>query len=190
MSWFRHSSARLTRNVTRLLRGNKDKPNVSNLPMMRRIKAALVFHLKPKAIVFGFSLFYYISDRVAWERLMSSCDPLPCYPGDHTPSIGIPFKLLCAALALVVNRWWGNLIAMVISGNFLYEYGYLLLIECANSHDQPVLSWSALDCWSQHIVNYYSPHLIDFTLALIIFSFSTMSLVRYICRGSRLRFYR
>ena len=110
---------------------------------------------------------------------MFSCESLPCYPGDHTPPIGVPFKLLCAAFALVLNRWWGNLIAMLISGNLLYGYGYLLLVGCAYAHDKPILSLGALNCWFQHTANYYPSGLINFTFALLIFSYSTISLARY-----------
>jgi hypothetical protein len=152
-----------------------------------RIKSALLYLLKPKAIILGFTLFYYVVDRVSWEQLMASCQPLPCYPGDHIPAVGDPFKLLSAAFFLVLNRWWGNLIALLVSGKLIYEYGYLMLVSCSFMREQPVLSGSVFRCWWQ-ISAFEAPHhLLRFILALLIFSFASASLARYILQRWNLR---
>jgi hypothetical protein len=145
-----------------------------------RIKSLLPYLLRPKAILLGFTLCYYVVGRVSWERLMSSCRPLPCYPGDHTPVIGDPFKLLFAAFFLVLDRWWGNLIAMLVSGRLIYEYGYLTLLDCSFMRQQPVLSWAAFGCW-WHITAFEAPeHLLRIILSLLIFCFAAVSIARYI----------
>lgn len=148
--------------------------------MKLRIKSALFYLLEPKAIILGFTLFYYIVGRISWERLVAACQPLPCYPGDHTPTIGDPFKLFFAALFLVLNRWWGNLIALLVSGKLIYEYVYLLSVGCSSAHEQPILSQDVFRCWWQ-VTGYEAPHhLLHLILALLIFSFAAVSLARYV----------
>lgn len=155
--------------------------------MKLRIKSALTYLLKPRAIILGVTLFNYIVDRISWERLMASCQPLPCYPGDHTPVIGDPFKLLFAAFFLILNKWWGNLIALLVSGKLIYEYGYLMLVNCSFIREQPLLSGSVFRCWWQITAVDAPHHLLHFILALLIFSFAVVSLARYIFQRWNLR---
>ena len=111
---------------------------------------------------------------------MSSCQPLPCYPGDHIPAIGDPFKLLFAASFLVLNRWWGNLIALLVSGKMIYEYSYLMMVSCSFMREQPMLSQDVFRCWWQ-ISAYEAPHhLLHLFLALLILSFASASLAQYV----------
>jgi hypothetical protein len=115
---------------------------------------------------------------MAWERLMK-CTPLPCYPGEHLPAISEPLQLFFAALALAVNKWWSRIIAMLISAYAIYDLGYSMLASCAFAHDEPVLSWSALLCWWQ-IVAFEAPRdLLNFSIALLVFSYAAFLLGRH-----------
>src|SRR5437868_12220026 len=100
--------------------------------MNSHLKKKLTFLLKPKAILFGFALFYYLSDYVFWHRLISSCSSqtLPCYPPEEMPAVGTPFILLVASIALLTSRAWSYPIAMWLAGKIIYEYGYMNLVTC------------------------------------------------------------
>jgi hypothetical protein len=150
--------------------------------MKFRIKSTLTYLLKPRAIILGVTLFNYLVNRIWWERLMASCQPLPCYPGDHTPAIGDPLKLLFIAFLLVLDRWWGNLIALLVSGWLIYGYGYSMLVNCSFMREQPVLSRSVFQCWWQITVIDVPHRLLHFILAVLIFSFAAVSLARYISK--------
>jgi hypothetical protein len=138
--------------------------------------------LKPEAMIFGIALFYYVVQRVRWEQLMSSCSPLPCYPGDHTYRINEPFTLLFASCALLPGKWWGHVLALLVSWNVLYGYTYKAMLGCSATHDYPLLSSGTLNCWWQISVLEASHISIYLGLGTVIFLCATILLARKLFR--------
>jgi hypothetical protein len=151
-------------------------------------KQKLYFLLEPKAMVFGFALFYYISDYVFWKQMLASstCNsPLPCSPPGYVPAVGVPFILLLASIALWVSKFWSYLIAMWFSGQLIYEYSYQMLVSCTFINNQPLLSRATFRCWWV-IIGIEEPR---FSLYLIfsstIFIYATIALIQYIYQRYR-----
>lgn len=153
--------------------------------MRSQFKQKLHSLWEPKSIIFGFTLFYYVTDYVIWAQLTSRLGPMEVFP---KPWISTPLKLLLASFALWLSRPWTYLIATLISGIIIYSHGYQMLMSCAFMNNQPVLSWETFNCWWR-IVSFEAPQLLfQFALAIFIFSYATISLSRFLLHW-RLRKY-
>ncbi|MBV9958511.1 MAG: hypothetical protein JO360_08825 [Acidobacteria bacterium] len=69
--------------------------------------------LEPRAIILGFTIFYFIWALLTWIR-----DPLWNYHRE----LFVAIVLLISALALVINRRWSNVLAAVMSGQLPFAF--------------------------------------------------------------------
>jgi|SRR5215204_1320943 len=132
--------------------------------MERRASAILRYSLDLRSILLGFAIFNLTT---AWlmdmDREIRMCTLGP-YPTRLAYLIE-PTILLISSLFLSMNRRWGNVVALLISGCLLIAYGRFLLIN-----NDPV---TALEYWTHSKVLHLSRQIL---FALIVFSYSALSL--------------
>lgn len=83
-----------------------------------------------------------------------------------------PTLLLTATLFLSANRWWGNTLALLVSGYLLGYFAHMLLML-----DDPVTALR----YEWELIGRYSPYLIgswdsQYLFALVVFCYSALSL--------------
>jgi hypothetical protein len=93
-------------------------------PLLKKISVAL---LDPRSIILGFALFNFILVWL-WARHLAlsgiACVMCPWY--DEWSYLNEPSILLAAALFLRLNRWWGNIVALILSSYLIGYFVYLL----------------------------------------------------------------
>lgn len=121
-----------------------------------------------RSILLAFAIFDFITVWMMASKIQFLCTVPPRYhPWNYL--IG-PTILLVAALFFCANRWWGNTIALLVSGCFIGYFVYTLLIG------NPVTSLP--NTW--RINGIYYPDLVgvQYLFALIVFGYSALSLKR------------
>ena len=95
-----------------------------------------------------------------------------------------PFRLLVAAVCLLLNRRWSLLLALLTSGQVVYQLGFLSWTAVHNAHDVPMFSWRAAEkLW--YVIYQPRPHyLFAVALAIVIFFYATFLLWRFLCPKS------
>jgi hypothetical protein len=129
-------------------------------------RAILRYLVDLRSILLAFAIFDFI---VIW---MMSAEIRPmCTVGLGYQSwsylIG-PTFLLVSSLFLNANRWWGNAVALLVSGCFIGYFVYILLI------DDALLALG--NNWN--LIRIYYPYLVgsQYLFALIVFCYSALSL--------------
>src|ERR1051325_8314020 len=98
--------------------------------MERRASAILRYLADLRSILLALAIFYFI---IIWKmaaEIQFLCIVRPWY---YRWSFLIePTILLVSSLFLCANRWWGNTLALLLSGCFISYFVHLLLIHPAN----------------------------------------------------------
>lgn len=121
--------------------------------MERRASAILRYLVDLRSILLAFAIFDFI---IIWKmaaEIQFLCIVRPWYYR-WSYLIG-PTILLVSSLFLCANRWWGNTIALLLSGCFIGYFVHILLIHPANY---------------PYLVSY------QYFFALIVFGYSALSL--------------
>jgi hypothetical protein len=142
--------------------------------MKHRIKQALLFLLKPKAMILGFAIFnlYWMSWReshIDWQFLNYH----GYYENTHRAIL-----LLLASLGLLLNRWWSLLIAGSLGGWIVYVLVFRALAGVSNAHDVPMFSQFALRNWWLSMDTWQPQYIIQIALALVVLCYSLVCLMR------------
>jgi hypothetical protein len=131
-------------------------------------RAILRYLVDLRSILLAFAIFNFTITWVMVAKLHFTCGMPPRYhPGGYL--IG-PTILLVSSLFLSANRWWGNTIALFVSGCFIGYFVHVLLID-----DQIIAlryDWTLF--WIDH------PYLVgsQYLIALTVFCYSALSLKR------------
>jgi hypothetical protein len=132
--------------------------------MERRASAILRYLVDLRSILLAFAIFDFVVEWTMTAKIgRPMCIVSPWYyPWDYL--IG-PTILLVSSLFLSANRWWGNALALLVSGSFIGCFAYILLIDDAHG-----ISWN--------LMRIYYPYLAGFQylFAMIVFCYSALSL--------------
>ena len=121
--------------------------------MERRAGAIVRYLTDLRSILLSFAIFNFIITWMMDAEIHFTCAACPWFhPWSY---LNEPTILLVSSLFLCANRWWGNTLALLLSGCFISYFVHLLLIHPAN---YPYL------VGSQHF------------FALIVFGYSALSL--------------
>jgi len=138
--------------------------------MERRSSAILRYLVDLRSILLAFAIFNF---TIAWmmdAEIHFTCAACPWYhPWSY---LNEPTILLVSALFLRANRWWGNTIALLLSGYLIGYFVHLLLML-----DDPVTALS----YDWKVIRRYYPFLVgswdsQYLFALIVFCYSALSL--------------
>ena len=88
--------------------------------MANKLKKAVIYLLKPKAIFFGAAIFLLIYVSVEERKSMEIVGCWDC--GWETRQA---FYLLVASAGLLISRFWGAAISLLASVKVIYSVGYV-----------------------------------------------------------------
>src|SRR5258708_5673390 len=130
--------------------------------------------LDPKAIIFGFAVLHFLAMLMYVMRYQQEFAVVSTH-WNPVRAMYEPAFLLIAAAALLFNKPWTYLAAVVASARVIYVLGYLGLFAMSEAHDQPMVSWYVFRTW--FIVTYESQpqYLLELLLALLIVSYAIVS---------------
>jgi hypothetical protein len=156
--------------------------------MNRRLKTSLLFVVDPRSLILAFAVFNFVH---VWRLASNACccgvvNPWFCswnYTNEPTRYTNEPTTLLVAALFLRANRWWGNIVSLVLSG-YLLGYFLHILIVIYPPWDALRTSWQLMRHDYPYIVRSWES---QYMLALVIFCVSAFFLIRGILRWNALR---
>jgi hypothetical protein len=145
--------------------------------MKDQLERFLAFLLAPKAMLFGFAIFTFVwmwvrESRIEWQFID--------YHGyfENTDRV---FLLMIASLGLLLNRWWGWLVAMVLSGRVIYVLVFRALLSASYAHEVPMVSRLALKNWWWIMYEAQPQYIIQIALAVVIFTYSASLLIKWAC---------
>ena len=144
--------------------------------MNQRLKSVLLFVFDLRSVIVAFAVFNFaLVWREAQQCMDSAVVPAGYCPWRYNYE---PIILLAAALLLRTDRWWGNVVALILGGYLIGYFLYLLSII-----DDP---WERLRAtWETSRVDY--PYLVgswdsQYVFALLILCCSGFFLARGILR--------
>jgi hypothetical protein len=137
--------------------------------MERRASAILRYLVDLRSILLAFAIFDFTVIWMMSAEIRPMCLVRPWYqPWSYL--IG-PTILLVSCLFLSANRWWGNTLALLVSGCYIGYFVYILLVD-----DRLMV---LRDIWE--LTRLYYPDFVAFQylFALIVFCYSALSLKRH-----------
>jgi hypothetical protein len=145
--------------------------------MKEQHKRFLSYLLDLKAVLFGFTLFNFVwmwmrESQIEWQ--------FTDYHGyfENTHRV---FLLLLASFGLLLNRWWGLLVAVVLSGRVIYVLVFRALLSISYAHDVPMFSRFALRNWWWIMYEAQPQYITQIALAAVIFTYSAALLIKWLC---------
>lgn len=160
--------------------------------MMHRIKLALFYFLKPKAITLGFAVLNFMLSlmyvrQVELESQARMKQGIWPYPHHWNPLAVMcePFLLLAASAFLLIGRWWSHLLAILASGRVIYTLGYSPWAAVSNVDDVPMFSWRALVRLWYVLYEPWPRYLFEVALASVVFTYAAFMLSRFFYRLCR-----
>jgi hypothetical protein len=144
--------------------------------MKEQLKRSLSYLLDLKAVLFGFTLFNFVwmwvrESRIQWQWI----------DYDYFENTHRVFLLLLASLGLLLNRWWGLFVAVVLSSRVIYVLVFRALLSVTYAHDVPMFSYSALRRWWWMMYESQPQYIIQIILAAVIFTYSAALLIKWVC---------
>ena len=133
---------------------------------MDRRASAIRRYLDLRSIILAFAIFDFMVIWMMASKIQFLCTVPPWYhPWGYL--VG-PTILLVSSLFLCANRWWGNTVALLVSGSFM---GYFVYILWFGDPASPLRS-------SLNLTGIYYPYLVGFQylFALIVFCYAALSL--------------
>ena len=140
--------------------------------MERRAGAIVRYLTDLRSILLSFAIFNFIITWMMDAEIHFTCAACPWFhPWSY---LNEPTILLVSALFLRANRWWGNTIALLLSGYLISYFVHILLIL-----DDPLTALS----YDWKIIRRYYPYLVgswdsQYLFALIVFCYSALSLTK------------
>lgn len=140
--------------------------------MERRASAILRYLVDLRSILLAFAVFNFIITWLMDAAIHFACVVCPWYhPWSY---LNEPTILLVSSLFLRANRWWGNTIALLLSGYLICYFLHILLMI-----DDPVTALS----YDWKVIQMDYPYLVgswdsQYLFALIVFCYSALSLKR------------
>lgn len=138
--------------------------------MERRASAILRYLVDLRSILLAFAIFNFTITWVMDAEIHFTCAARPWYhPWSY---LNEPTILLVSSLFLRANRWWGNTIALLLSGYLISYFVHILLMI-----DDPLTALS----YDWKVIQMDYPYLVgsgdsQYLFALIVFCHSTLSL--------------
>ena len=138
--------------------------------MERRASAILRYLVDLRSILLAFAIFNFTIVWMMDAEIHFTCAACPWYhPWSY---LNEPTILLVSSLFLRANRWWGNTIALLLSGYLLCYFVHILLMI-----DDPLTALG----YDWKIIRLYYPYLVGsgdskYLFALIFFCYSALSL--------------
>lgn len=135
--------------------------------------------LNPRAILFGICILNLLISLMFIRRVELQAQAARAAGqwsySEHWNPLAVmwePLLLFIAVVALIVNRWWSLLLALLVSGRVFYLLGYLSWRAIHFAHDVPMFSWQAIEkLWS--VVYQPNPqYLIELVLSGLIFLYA------------------
>lgn len=138
--------------------------------MERRVSPILSYLGNLRSILLAFAIFNFIITWMMDAEIHFACAACPWFhPWSY---LNEPTILLVSALFLSTNRWWGNTIALFLSGYLIGHFIHILLII-----DDPVMAlrydWKVIRMDYPYLVGSWDS---QYLFALIVFCYSAVSL--------------
>lgn len=144
-------------------------------------KLSISRFLEPKAIIFGLAVLQFLTVlmyAIQYERDFS-------FVSEHWNAgtvLAEPLLLLLAAGALLFDRVWGHLIAIVASGRVIYVLGYLGLSATSAAHGHFLLSPYVLRTWFTSTYESQPQYLLELALAIVVLGYAAIRCSRQMRR--------
>jgi hypothetical protein len=140
--------------------------------MIDKIKQAILFLLKPKAIVLGLAIFYFfLVHDFESKKVLNTC--WDCR------SVGEPLLIVLSALGLVLNKWWSVMVSLLLSLLVVYFVGHIAFWNnFAEAHE----TWQILRVSMKWTAETHPQYFIDVVVAALMGSYSLYFLYRNISR--------
>ena len=90
--------------------------------------------------------------------------------------------MLVASLGLLLNGWWGLVVALTLSGRVIYVLVFGALLSVSYAHDVPMFSRFALRNWWWGMYEAQPQYIIQIALAAAIFICAAASAVSWASR--------
>jgi hypothetical protein len=140
--------------------------------MERRAGAIVRYLTDLRSILLSFAIFNFIITWMMDAEIHFTCAACPWFhPWSY---LNEPTILLGASLFLSANRWWGNTVALLVSGYLLGYFVHILLMS-----DDPVMAlgydWKVIRMDYPYLVGSWDS---QYLFALIVFCYSALSLKR------------
>lgn len=138
--------------------------------MERRSSAILRYLGELRSILLAFAIFNFTITWAMDAKIHWACMVCPWYhPWSY---LNEPTFLLVSSLFLRANRWWGNTIALLLSGYLISYFVHLLLML-----DDPVTAlgygWESIRMHYPYLVGSWDS---QYLFALIVFCYSALLL--------------
>ena len=141
---------------------------------MKRETSRVTYFLRSlvdaKAIIFGVAVLNCLA---ILTHLTQYKRQFPV-PSDHWNPARImhePFLLLLASALLLTRKWWGYLLAIVVSVRVIYVLGYLGLVSIAGGYDYRLLNWRVLKSWLVITYEAQPQYLLELAIAATILTY-------------------
>lgn len=168
------------REDSRIKAMNESNRNNQNDTIPQEGKGTVVSRLlEPKAILFGFVIFYFIVRLISAIRLERENAFVVGAGWDPIVAMTRPFLLLVGALCVFIDRSWSHGLAILLVGNIIYSNVYLALVGISYAHGIPMFGVGALRIWLEIMSG---TQIINTGLAVIILIFGLVQLPRRIAR--------
>lgn len=139
--------------------------------------------LDPQAMIFGFAVLVFLTTlmyAIQYERDFSVVS-------DHWNGVRLmsePLLLLLAAGALLFDKLWGDLLAIVVTGRVIYVLSYLGLVATSAAHEHSMFSWYVLRTWFVSTYAAQPQYLVELALAVVILGYGAIRCSRrMLCRA-------
>lgn len=133
-------------------------------------------YLRLRPVLFGLTVCVFFSACVRWYlmheelRLAGALD----YQDHFYPPTELVLLPL-AAFVLCFRKTWCAVVALLLSGHLVYEYGLLPLLGHARAHDDIYLSYANVSRWWRSTSAYQPQEIFYLCLASIVFSVAAAS---------------
>lgn len=86
------------------------------------------------------------------------------------------FLLLVSAVALLINRRWSLLLAVLVSGRVVYSLGYLPWTAVPCAYGAPLFSWQAMEILWYVVYEPRPQYVFETVLALLVLIYAVVLL--------------
>jgi hypothetical protein len=128
----------------------------------------------------AFIHFVLINNRVHQWYVQHANTPIDWLPDSW---MFVPFQLLFASVFLLLGRWWGNIIAFLISARLILQLGFGALEGISNAHSKQMFSRFVIEYWLRTKFEYQPQELFQLGLAFVIFSYAIFDSSRCLKRA-------
>ena len=143
--------------------------------------------LQPRGIIFGFSLGLFVLTLVHDHHQYALRSLGGRHPFFNPENEFATFLLAIAALGLLLRKWWGHLVAIVVGGRLVYAPGYLSLWIYANAEVGRLVEFATLKGWFHFTLETQPQYFLHAAVGAITCVYAAVALSRQIIRFNRTR---